>query len=222
MSLRVCSFLPLLVLLLCGCTEVREEFYPDGTLRSRIAYRGGKENGLAIFYEPNGAKSSEVQMKEGKKEGRFRTFYYGGNVQSEATYQNDSLTGTYYVYDKDGALMEETNFKHGKKNGQYRAWHARDLIQTIGAFKDDLWHGTWEFYDGRGFLVGEGSFEEGTGTIVNYNSQGLKHKVTQYVRNQKDGDEIYFNASGDEEKRLTFSKDRIIAVNGIPIQRDSL
>lgn len=208
--------------LVCGCTKVKEEYYPDGTMRSRIEYRHGLENGVATFYEPNGARSSEVVMKDGKKEGAFRTFYYSGNLESEATYHDDLLDGRQAFYATDGTLTEEVMYVKGKKNGDYRVWHARDLIQTIGHFKNDLWNGRWEYYDGRGFLVGEGDFNEGTGTVVNYNSVGNKYKTTHYVNNMKDGDEAYFDENGNILKILTFKEDRIIAVDGCPVQRDSI
>lgn len=210
------------IVLLCSCTKVKEEHYPDGTVRSRIEYKNGKENGLATFYQPNGARATEVEMKDGKKNGSFRTFYENGNLESKATYQNDTLVGTYALFDIDGTLIESIEYASGKKNGEYRAWHARDLIQTIGYYKDDLWEGHWEHYDGRGFLVGEGDFVEGTGIITNYNSQGEKHKITHYVHNKKEGDEVYYDVQGNEIKRLTFKEERIVAVNGQRVQRDSV
>lgn len=210
------------LLLLVGCTRVKEEYYPDGILRSRIEYRNGKENGLATFYQPNGMRVSEIEMKDGKKNGSFRTFYSNGNIESEATYQNDSLVGIQSFFDIDGALVESVTYASGKKNGEYRVWHARDLVQTIGYFKNDLWDGHWEYYDGRGFLVGEGDFDEGTGILTNYNSQGMKHKITHYVHNKKEGDEVYYDAQGNEIKRITFKEDKILTVNGQRVERDSV
>ena len=156
-------------------------------------------------------------MKDGKKEGRLRTFFFNGNLQTEEYYANDQLNGKRISYDKDRVKLTEIEFKDGVMNGTYQEWHGRDIVKCVGEYADGLWNGHWEYYDMRGFLVAEGDFDHGTGDQLNYSDTGVLFKKTHYENNAKNGEEVYYNSSGDITKIIVYKDDRMISVDGNPV-----
>lgn len=210
----------LLVMLLfvtASCRHTVKEYYPSGNLRSTIEYKGKVQDGLSVYYDEMGVKTLEVTMKNGKKEGRLRTFFFNGNLQTEEFYANDLLNGMQTTYDKDGVKLTEIAFKDGVMNGSYQEWHERDILKCTGQYADGLWDGHWEYFDVRGFLIAEGDFDHGTGDQVNYTETGVLFKKSHYENNAKNGEEIYYNPQGDILKVIVYKDDRMISVDGTPV-----
>ena len=207
----------MLLLVAVSCRHTKKEYYPNGVLRSAIEYKGKTQDGLAVYYDANGVKTLEVTMKDGKKEGRLRTFFFNGNLQTEEYYANDQLNGKRISYDKDRVKLTEIEFKDGVMNGTYQEWHGRDIVKCVGEYADGLWNGHWEYYDMRGFLVAEGDFDHGTGDQLNYSDTGVLFKKTHYENNAKNGEEVYYNSSGDITKIIVYKADRMISVDGNPV-----
>lgn len=105
--------------LLVSCQKTKEEYFPSGSLKSKIEYKGDKKEGLAVYYDEGGVKILEMTMKNDKKEGRLRKFFFNGNIDTEEFYRNDVLDGKQTTYDVNGIKTSETNFSKGKKNGAY-------------------------------------------------------------------------------------------------------
>ena len=241
------KLLPMLLLALIlfnGCQNTKETYLEDGTLVSRIDYRGKKKNGTATEYYHNGCTKSilhykndledglcqyfnedgvkvmEVEMKAGKKNGRMRTFFFDGSLQSDATFSNDLLNGVQRTFSRESGQISETAFVNGKENGPYKAWHSKNLLKCTGSYKDGLWDGKWQYFDEREFLVGEGTFSKGTGKQISYDSNGNLYKITNYVNGQKEGEEIYYNADSTVAKTIVYHDDRMVSVDGNPVIRD--
>jgi antitoxin component YwqK of YwqJK toxin-antitoxin module len=202
----------LLSLLFTACTHKEVTYHPNGTVRSIIEYKGKKEHGLSVYYRDDGSKKLEIQLINGKKEGKMTRWFTGQKVESESFYKNDLLDGIERIYNRQGELITEIHYKEGKKNGYYASWHARGLLKEEGAFYDDLFDGEWHYFDKRGFPVGEASFYKGNGTLIAYDEEGNLMKITHYVQNLKDGIEIEFASNGDTIKKTTYQQDRIIAI----------
>ena len=207
----------MLLLIAASCRHTVEEFYPSGNLRSSIEYKGKVQDGFAVYYDESGVKTLEVTMKDGKKEGRLRTFFFNGNLQTEEYYANDLLNGMQTTYDKDGVKLTEIEFKDGVMNGSYHEWHERDILKCVGQYADGLWDGPWEYYDMRGFLIAEGDFDHGTGDQLNYTETGVLYKKSHYENNAKNGEEVYYNPQGEVTKVIVYKDDRMISVDGNPV-----
>ena len=206
------------LLLFNACTKTQTDYYENGQIKSVIPYRMGKENGLAVYYNKNGWKELEVMMKNGKKNGQLTRYNFNAKPEAEETYIDDVLEGKQIIYDLMGDKILEANYVHGKKNGPYTTWHYKDMLREKGAFVDDLFDGDWEYYDDRGFNVGEASFKKGTGTQTAYDAHGNIMRVTHYVNNLKDGEELSYNPQGEVIKTVIYKEDRIISVDGISVE----
>ena len=206
------------LLLFFSCTRTKTEYYPDGSVKSVIHYRNGKEDGLTTYYRADGGRALEVTMKAGKKEGKLTRWYTNGAVEDISYYMNDSLHGSQSIYDMQGSQTVYIEYSNGKKNGAYKSWHSREMIKEEGHFKNDMFDGHWDYYDKRGVLVGEADFVEGSGTQTAYDATGNIMRTTSYSKNLKNGKEIYYAPSGNIIKTITYKDDRIISVDSTDIE----
>lgn len=197
-------------ILLGSCKQVKEDYYPNGRLKSKTTYRFGKEHGESIIYNENyGAPSFIIQMKNGKKHGKMTRYFFNGNIETEAYYKDDIQEGIETIYDLNGFPIVQTTYLHGMKNGPYTTWHAKDMIREQGAFAEDMFDGEWIYYDERGLMVGEAVFNKGTGQQIAYDHNGNLYRVTSYVNNMKNGKEVYFTPTGDTARVNIYTDDRI-------------
>ncbi|MBO2524266.1 MAG: hypothetical protein CW341_00985 [Bacteroidetes bacterium] len=199
-----------------ACTKVKYEYFEDGSMKSAVPYRFGKEHGTCKYYFINAPHplKIEVEMRNGKRHGNFTKYYINGRLETRCTYQNDLLEGVEECYHIKGYRTSVTNYLHGKKHGQYVLYYPNGEIVEQGFFYEDLFDGEWLYYDDRGVLIGEGHYDKGTGVQKGYNLNGNLVRVVHYKDNQKNGDDIELNSEGDTVKITVYENDRIVSVNG--------
>jgi hypothetical protein len=214
----------LLLTLLCtlfiftSCKEVKREYYKNGMLKSQTHYRFGKETGTTVhFHDWYPTIIMAVEMKKGKKHGKFIKRYFDNSIEVAAFYKNDLIEGLEVHYYNNGQCAQEINYKKGIKNGPIKSWHPNGVVKEIGAFVNDLFDGKWEKYDEIGMLIGEGSFVKGTGKRTVYDVIGSILTESNFVNNKKEGLETHYLSSGEIEKTYLFKEDRIIEINGVPV-----
>ena len=207
--------------LLTGCTKVKREYYKNGKLKSETHYRLGKETGTTTYYhEYYPTKIMEIEMKKGKKNGKLIKRYFDNKIESSSYYKNDLLEGKESYFYKNGNPTMEIHYTKGLKNGPVISWYDNGVVKETGTYINDRFDGEWMNYDERGMIIGEGKFENGTGKRTMYDNLGRLKSETHYVNNLLDGIEIHYLPSGEIEKSLLFKEDRIIEINGVPV--DSL
>jgi antitoxin component YwqK of YwqJK toxin-antitoxin module len=207
------------LLLFTGCKKVKYEFHKNGKLKSETHYRFGKETGITTYYHHwYPTKTMEIEMKRGKRNGKFITRYFDNDVEVMAFYRNDLLEGKETHYHKNGNHSMEVNYIKGVKNGPITTWYFNGVVRETGAFVNDLFDGEWEYFDERGLIIGEGTFSKGTGIRTSYDNMGRLQIETNYVNNLKEGLETHYLPSGEIEKTILFTEDRITEINGVPIE----
>ena len=208
-------------ILLTSCTEVKREYYKTGKIKSETYYRFGKETGTTTYYhERYPTKTMEIEMKKGKKNGRLIKRYFDNRIESVSYYQNDLLEGKESYFYKNGNPQMEIHYTKGLKNGPVTSWYDNGVVKETGTYINDRFDGEWMNYDERGMIIGEGKFENGTGKRIIYDYMGRLKSETNYVNNLQEGLQIHYLPSGEIEKTQLFKEDRIIEINGVPI--DSL
>lgn len=242
------TLLSILILTLIACrAKTKEEFYPNGAMKSSIEYKGKKKNGEAREYYPNGHLRSlvrykndkeeglaeyfnqegvitmDIEMKEGKKNGRMRTYFITGGREMECYYENDKLEGTQSYYDKLNKKVSEMHYKNDVAEGAYTAWYSKaetinglNALRCTGSYKNGMMDGEWNYYDENEMPVGHAVFQQGTGKMTTYQN-GEVVKVTNYVKNKKEGEEIEYDGHGNVVKTTTYHNDRIVSIDGVAI-----
>lgn len=87
------------------------------------------ENGEQIYYHKSGAVEMRGNMKDGKRDGLWKSFY------------------------ENGLPWSETTFKEGKKEGKTTTWYENGKKRYEGSFKNDVESGRWVFWNEDGTLV---------------------------------------------------------------------
>jgi antitoxin component YwqK of YwqJK toxin-antitoxin module len=207
-----------ILFLLAGCTEVKQEFHDNGKLKSETHYRFGKETGTTRHYHFwYFVTTMEVEMKKGKKHGKFIKRHFNDRLEVTAFYINDLIDGVEMHYYNTGTPSKETHYTKGVKNGPAKSWHLNGLLKESGTFVNDLFDGKWENYDERGMLIGEGLFVAGAGKRNIYDDMGRLKTETNFVHNKKEGLETHYSSSGEIEKIFLFKEDRIIEIDGVSV-----
>jgi len=218
-NIRLFLILGCTLLLCTSCTKVKYEFHENGKVMSKTHYRFGKETGVTTFYHHYyPVITMEIEMKWGKRNGKFIQRYFDGNTELTAYYKNDVLDGVETYYFQNGNKKLQTHYTNGVKNGSVTSWYENGGIRESGTFVEGLFDGEWESYDDRGMLLGEGSFVKGTGKRIIYDEMGHLRLETNFVKNNKEGLETHFFPNGQIEKTYLFKEDRIIEINGVPVE----
>lgn len=215
-NLKIIALLVLIAIVFSACTKTKVEYFEDGSVKSSIPYRFGKENGLCKYYFINAPHplKIEVEMRNGKRHGNFTKYYINGRLETRCTYQNDLLEGVEECYHIKGYRTSVINYLHGKKHGQYVSYYPNGEVVEQGCFYEDLFDGDWFYYDDRGVLIGEGYYEKGTGVQKGYNLNGNLIREIHYKDNKKNGEDIELDNEGDTIKITVYKDDRIVSVNG--------
>ena len=188
-----------LLFLVLGCqdaTEVRKDYYANGTLKSELTYFDGQLNGVCTWYFPNGKPQLEAGYKDNKMDGQLRRWYENGNLMEECWYKGgvqDSVSRTYFLV---GGLASEGYYVDGMLNGEFKRWFDNGHLFQEGQYVDDMMDGHWMIFYADGNLAATAEFDKGAGTQTSYEHSGYKCLVTNYLDNVKHGKETYFNPDG--------------------------
>ena len=104
-----------------GQTETKREYYASGKLLSIIDYKDGVRNGSCKYFWDYGAWAimSEVDYKNGKLIGAFKSYHKNNQLESHGTYQYTESTvysrkdGIWKYYYDNGQLRSESIIKDG-------------------------------------------------------------------------------------------------------------
>ena len=87
------------------------------------------QNGEEIKNYKNGAKRIRGMMKDGKRQGVWKSWY------------------------EDGTQWSETTFKDGKKDGATTTWYENGKKRYQGFYTNDTESGKWEYWDENGKFI---------------------------------------------------------------------
>jgi hypothetical protein len=130
-----------------------EEWYSDGTLKSRIRWKKGQKDGDAIYNHSNGRKSHATHYQEGKKLGFSTAWFENGQKQWEAMFRADQANGVWREWYSDGKKKMEALYDRGRLNGHVTWWYPNGRIQQERDYHDGVTvPGTVRAYDSTGQL----------------------------------------------------------------------
>ncbi|MES2592239.1 MAG: hypothetical protein V4608_10165 [Bacteroidota bacterium] len=79
--------------------------------------------------------------------GEYIKYYKNGVIEMQGTMKNGQRNGVWKSWYEDGSPWSETNFLSGKKNGKTISWYPNGNKRYEGSYKDDLESETWTFWD---------------------------------------------------------------------------
>lgn len=123
------------------------------------------------FYYPNGAKSSEGIMRDGKPDGYWKNFYKNGLVKIEGNRKNFQLDSVWKFYSEKGKITKAVNYLNGKKNGFTLTYDTNQKVTYKETFINDVKEGN----------------------SYNYFSSGKVKQITPFVKGKAEGLAYEFN-----------------------------
>lgn len=162
------SSLTLLIFSGCAATEMREDYYPGGALKSRSTVLVSPEGNLTphgrfTAWFKSGGKMQEGRLLNGQTQGAWTTWYESGEKESRRQYADGRLDGAITEWFKNGAPRFETHFAKGQKHGAETIWYPNGQKQWEGAFEDGKLM-RFKSYDGAGRVTSEYDRKRGFGT----------------------------------------------------------
>ena len=139
-------------------------------------------DGLMVFYHPNGEKSSEGYIKNGKPEGYWKTYSEVGILISEGNRKDHLLDSVWKFYDDNAVLKMEITYKKGKKNGIRTTYRENEKIEEN--FVNDLKQGLSSYYYQEGEIKKTVNYVNGLeeGLAKEYAEDG---RITQLITYKK-------------------------------------
>lgn len=129
-------------------------------------------NGYNIFYYPNGQKSSEGHLVNGKPDGWWKSYNMQGVLISEGNRKNFELDSLWIFYDDQGKKTLEITYTEGRKNGR-----------RVQYFENE-------------FMIENWRTDTIIGIVKTYYSDSLLKKATPYVEGLAHGLEKEFDRDG--------------------------
>lgn len=131
MRYRFFGVLMLALLLSCGNgnTERVVESYPNGQPSLVQVYDHNGQWIKEIQYYESGALMMEGAIKNGLREGEWKSYFEDGKTQSTGFFHEGIRTGATTIYYENGNLYMEGPYKDGRQIGQ------------------------WSYYDEQGYLL---------------------------------------------------------------------
>lgn len=130
------------VMTLCACenTSGGKTAVQHDTLKSNSDVNSSVQdsvlqNGEYIKHYENGVIEMRGMMKDGKREGLWKSWYQNGSPWSETT------------------------FSKGVKNGKTTTWYENEKKRYDGFYTNDIESGKWSFWDEKGKLVKEMDYD---------------------------------------------------------------
>ncbi len=112
-----------------GPVEVQEQFFPDGSVSTRIEGRLDSDgqfipHGLLTNFWAGGQKKSTLSYVQGMRHGPKTAWYQSGQLWSEGGFVNGREDGTWTIWFPSGRQAQQFNFDNGAWHGMQTEWHS--------------------------------------------------------------------------------------------------
>jgi len=122
----------------CGETNFHEEFYPDGTLKSKLEIINGVNHGASIWYHPNGKLMGKVNFVNGKEEGDYVKYYDNGELKISTFFIDGMKNGELKEYSQKGKLITEQNYNQDRKDGNFKWYYLNGKLKEEATYENDV------------------------------------------------------------------------------------
>ena len=89
------------------------EYWPNGQKSRESHLKNGKPDGLWTHWHENGQKFAEGHTKNGKADGPVTGWHANGQKDSEYHFKDGKPDGLWTEWDENGRKKSETHFKNG-------------------------------------------------------------------------------------------------------------
>lgn len=175
-----------------------EEYYADGSVKSKGKYKDGIKIGEWSHFFANGTLEQKGKYtKDGKPSGLWVWYYENGNVLREENFRKGLEDGSFIEYSRSGEVITKGDYLDGKKEGFW--YYETGDYREEGNYRDDRREGVWKYYYNNGTLLFQGEYIDGypEGKHRYYYADGVLKREENYSVGEPDGVWKSYTASGD-------------------------
>ena len=195
------------------------KLHDNGKLRLELNYKDGKVDGSYKSYYENGELKIESFLMDGKKDGIHKTYYENGQLEQESPYKNDKRDGFARAYHENGQPKLEGSFKNDKLVGITKMYYENGQLKSEAIYKDGKLDGIKKDFYSNGQLKSEAIYKDGKrdGPQKSYDENGkliVKRTKTKSSGSQQG---VYDLRNGEVVFRISVTKsgvDGILNYNG--------
>jgi len=186
------KLLPILVLILIGCSEPEPIDIDKLNYRGEIYYKVNSSepySGDVFSVYPNGQYQRYGNLKNGKFVGSVKYFHVNGQLESEEMYENGKLKRVSKFFLENGQLESEEMYENGKLNGVSKFFLENGQLVEEGNYINDLKDGTYMLYHENGQISQEIVYSYGkrNGKINQFEQDGKLSLEGMYTDDKKSG-----------------------------------
>lgn len=183
----------LLLLILVGCSK--EPINIDEVLIERNDGYYTKDtnrpySGPVFTVWENGQLEMEVNLKNGKPDGLWKSYHKNGQLRQEGTYKNGKQNGLFTGYHQNGRLESVGTIKDGKPDGFVQLYWENGELMTEGTFNDGKKEGPFKIYHWNGQLKSEQTYKDGEPVEKNTDNSEGRTSIDEYKREPVDDDSL--------------------------------
>jgi len=209
MNYRIIAF-TLVAALLVSCSPKKTGYWPNGNLKMEIELKGNLYHGVAKYWYEDGTLETSCTYSDNLLNGLHQSFFPSGRLKLEQHFKAGKLDGTVKTWAENGKLLAESNYSNGLPHGHYVEYYPDQSIKIEGRYVMGDHDGMWLYYDPSGSIVGEGNFTRGTGVQKSYYNNGVTKQMTHYIKDLKDGEEVFYKSDGSIEVINIFDHGKLL------------
>jgi antitoxin component YwqK of YwqJK toxin-antitoxin module len=109
------------------------------------------------FYD-SGNKRIEMNLVEGKRNGKITLFFENEKIQEVRSYDSGLMDGIWITWNDNSVKIAEAAYKRNKKHGKWYIWDDNGVKRYEMEYKEGEKIGTWYIWDEDGNLLKERKF----------------------------------------------------------------
>ncbi|MFA9371682.1 MAG: toxin-antitoxin system YwqK family antitoxin [Labilibaculum antarcticum] len=109
------------------------------------------------FYD-SGNKRIEMNLLEGKRNGKITLFFENEKIQEVRSYESGLMDGTWITWNDNSVKIAEAAYKRNKKHGKWYIWDDNGVKRYEMEYKEGEKVGIWYIWDEDGNLLKERKF----------------------------------------------------------------
>jgi antitoxin component YwqK of YwqJK toxin-antitoxin module len=187
-------------------TVIVKDYYINGVLQFEgylISENPDINNGVARWFDSNGAINSEKNYSNGVLHGNFMDYYSSGNPKLLKHYSQGSLVGTYIeYYDTKNKIKSKGLVQNQAYNGKYQSYYENGNSQLIGNFHNGDRQGLFKSYYENGTLQSSEQYQNGklNGDYSEHYQSGRIKTSRYYSNGEASNTWYYYDDDGDYKK----------------------
>lgn len=186
-----------------------QKYYNEGQPYYEVEWKEGKKNGAYKSYHLLGGLDCVYKNEDDVVKGDIECFHNNGENRYKAVVENDELNGKREVFYVDGKLSFEEHYKDGELNGIFKDYGSGGELLTTKNFKDNEVAESYEVHDELGNLILK-SVVEGNTRVESRYDQG-KVDFVHYYKNDKVQKAIYYD-QGVENYSFLYKDEELKAI----------